>query len=127
MGRLEAIADEERLRWLELLTYLHALVHHERQAEEREQMQRLIEASVRTDKHRQEVVVVRKTGRDAFREEFSQEEAVRSRQAMLVRLLRRRFKNVPAETEAVIQGTADVGQLEAWFDQAATAKTLLPR
>jgi hypothetical protein len=128
VGRLEAIADEERLRWLELLTYLHALVHHERQAGEREQMQRLIEASVQTDEHRQEVVMVRKTGADAYREEGAEqgrrEEAVRSRQEMLVRLLRRRFKEVPAATEAVIQKTADVGQLEAWLEQMVTAKTL---
>jgi hypothetical protein len=68
--------------------------------------------------------MVRKSGWDAYREEFQQEGAVRARQETLLRQLRLRFKDVPAEMEAVIQRTADVSQLDEWLDQMATAKTL---
>ncbi|MBN2492667.1 MAG: Rpn family recombination-promoting nuclease/putative transposase, partial [Planctomycetes bacterium] len=58
---LEAMPAEERYRWLELLSYIHALVYHVRQPEERPGLWREIEASVATDPHREEVSDVRRT------------------------------------------------------------------
>ena len=51
----------KRLRWLELLSYLTALVYHERAKGEHQRLGDLIEASVRTDSHRQEVRMARET------------------------------------------------------------------
>src|SRR5436305_2848313 len=55
VGHLERMQRAERLRWLELLSYIGALVYHERAEPEREGWRQEIEASVRTDKDRQEV------------------------------------------------------------------------
>ncbi len=68
--------------------------------------------------------MARKTGAEAYRDEGRQEEAVRSRQEILLRQLRRLFKDVPAAMEAVIRQSADVDQLDAWLDLLVTTKTL---
>ena len=54
---LEAMPRCERIRWLELLSYIHALVYHERDPLEHQNCREAIESSVRTDEHRQEVFV----------------------------------------------------------------------
>jgi hypothetical protein len=58
---LETMPAEERMRWLELLSYIHALVYHMRNPPERPALQEVIEASVRTDEHRQEIFAMHRT------------------------------------------------------------------
>jgi hypothetical protein len=53
--------DAERLRWLELLSYIMALVSHARDPSEWLELQKTIESSVRTDIHRQEIFEMRRT------------------------------------------------------------------
>jgi hypothetical protein len=45
-------------------------------------------------------------------------------QQTLLRLLKRRFGNVPAAVRATIRGTHDPKQLDEWLDQVVTAATL---
>jgi hypothetical protein len=52
---LETMPDAERLRWLELLSYIMALVYHVRDPSEQPKLRKTIESSVRTDPHRQEI------------------------------------------------------------------------
>src|SRR5439155_905595 len=66
---LEAMPEAERLRWLELLSYIHMLVYHERQGPEHRSLHEAIEASVQTDPHRQEVQTVKRTIAEVMQEE----------------------------------------------------------
>ena len=61
---------------------------------------------------------------EALMKEGRQQERVRSRQQMLLRLLRSKFGNVPKKTVQAIKVTAEVKQLDAWLDQVLAAKTL---
>jgi predicted transposase YdaD len=124
VGRLEAIPPEDRLRWLELLSYVHALVYHERAEGERRPTLELVEASVRTDEHRQEVREMRRTIADALRDEGRQEGVVAGKRETLLSHLRQRFKELPQETERRIETTSDVQQLNLWLSRLLTAKTL---
>jgi hypothetical protein len=128
VAELEPLADEERLRWLDLLSYLHALVYHERAPTEHGALQGVIEASVGTDEHRQELREMRKTIADVFRDEGRQlgrrEEAISARRETLLRQLTLRFKKVPPATEQVIRATTDLARLDAWLDALLTARTL---
>jgi hypothetical protein len=112
--------DEERLRWLELLSYIHALVYHVRRPEEQPGLWREIESSVATDAHRQEVFHMGRTIADELRHETRIEAA----RETLIRQIRRRFGEVPEETVAVIQSTFDLDRLNGWLDRFATAETL---
>src|SRR5262249_56796137 len=67
--RLEAIPAAERMRWLELLTYLNALVYNMREPKEREGLGELIERSVGTDELRQEGRAMKRTIADALKDE----------------------------------------------------------
>jgi hypothetical protein len=124
----QAMPDTQRLRWLELLSYIHALVYHDRAPSEHQGLQQTIESSVKTDTHRQEVIEMRRTIADELRAEGfdrgRQESAIATRQQTLLRLLRRRFGEVPAAVEAVINATKDIPRLDAWLDQVVTALTL---
>jgi len=42
----------------------------------------------------------------------------------LIRLLHRRFGNVPDETIQIIEATSDLDRLNTWLDRFATAETL---
>ena len=132
MASLEAMRPPERLRWLELLKYIHMLVYHERKGPQQRSLQEVIEASVQTDAHRREVQVMQRTiaeemqaeGRRKGRKEGRQEEAVQARQQTLLRQLRRRFGDVPEALGAVVNACSDVEQLDAWLDNFATARSL---
>jgi hypothetical protein len=121
---LETMPHAERLRWLDLLSYIHALVYHERPPSDRPVLQETIEASVRTDERRREVLNMGRTIADELREEGLKEGEVRALRQILIRLLRKRFRKVPQETIDTIDATEDVKQLDAWLDRFVTAQTL---
>lgn len=121
VGELEKMPDAERLRWLDLLSYIHALVYHERAPTEREDLHTHIARSVKTDPHRQEVTRMGKTIADALREEG----VLKSRRETLLRLIHQRFKEPPANLIATIEACAEVAQLDAWTDKILTARKLV--
>ncbi len=101
---LETMPDAERRRWLELLSYIMALVYHVREPSERPSLQQTIEASVLTDEHRQEVFEMRRTIADELKEE---RRVSRSSQQTLIRLLKRRFGKVPDEVTLAVRACRD--------------------
>jgi hypothetical protein len=121
---LESMPSTERLRWLELLSYVMALVYHVREPSEWPGLQNAIEASVQTDEHRQEVFEMRRTIADELKEEGAREGAIRNSQRTLIRQLKRRFGGVPDELSSAIRATNDPEQLDEWLDRFATAETL---
>jgi hypothetical protein len=120
----EQLAEEDRARWLELLSYLSALIDHEREEPEREPMRRLVEDAVQEDRHRREVFDMGKTIAEALKEEGAAREAVRGRQQTLLRQLRLRFKRLPEGTVKRVENTTEVAQLDAWLDAFANARKL---
>jgi len=117
---LEAMPAQDRLRWLELLSYIHALVYHVRHPKEQPGLFREIEASVATDVQRQEVFQVGRTIADELKEQAG----IETTRKNLVRLLGLRFGDVPEETVAVIESTRDLKRLNGWLDLVVTAETL---
>jgi hypothetical protein len=128
VARLEAMPKAQRVRWLELLSYIHALLYHKRDPSEHRPLDEIIEASVRTDKHKEDLMTVRRTIADVLKEEGKKEGKKEGKieqcRKILLRLLTRRFQEVPAEVEATVKKTADLGQLEEWVDRCAIAKKL---
>jgi hypothetical protein len=120
LPELETMPDAERLRWLQLLSYIMALVYHARAPSERPELQKTIESSVRTDIHRQEIFEMRSTIAD----ELEEKGAPKNRRQVLLRQLKRRFGNVPAAVSATIRATHAPDQLDEWLDRFATAETL---
>jgi len=132
VASLEAMPEAQRLRWLELLSYIHMLVYHERKGPQQRDLQEVIEASVQTDVHRREVQIMQRTiaeemqaeGRRMGRQEGRQEGAVQARRQTLLRQLRRRFGDVPEPIAAVVNACSDVARLDTWLDNFATARSL---
>lgn len=122
--QLENMPARERLRWLELLSYVHALVYHQRDPSERTGLQKAIEASVQTDVRRKEVFEMGKTIAQEIEQRGKQTGELHARKTTLVRQLRKRFGAFSAEIEQTIESTEDVAQLDEWLDRFATAKTL---
>ncbi len=112
--------DAERLRWLELLSYIMALVYHVRDPSEQPQLRKTIESSVRTDIHRQEIHEMGRSMADVLEEKG----ALKKSRETLLRQLKRRFGNLPAAVSATIRATDDPEQLDEWLDRFATAATL---
>ena len=75
----EAIPLAERERWLELLSYIVAMVYHDRAESEREGLRERVVASVRTDEWRQEIAHMIWTGADQLRHEGRLEGRVEGR------------------------------------------------
>jgi hypothetical protein len=117
---LENMPAEARLRWLELLSYLYALVYHDRAEAEHADLEERIRAGVRTDEHRQEVSLVRKTIAQAMQEQG----ATQAIQETLVTVLGTRFGELPEEVERTIRNTTDRARLDSWVRRCGTAPTL---
>jgi len=129
---LEAMAEGQRLRWLELLSYIHMLVYHERKGTEHRRLQQAIETSVQADPQRQEVQTMERTiaqeiearGHRKGQRKGRHKEAINARRQTLLRQLHARFGEVPAATLAAVNVSRDIAQLDAWLDRFAVAKTL---
>jgi hypothetical protein len=80
IGALGGMAESEleQLRWLELLSYLHAMVYHDRGESERRELQGMVEDSVRTDPLRQDVRSMERTIAEALRDEGARSGITRS-------------------------------------------------
>ncbi|MGH7201309.1 MAG: hypothetical protein ACREJB_11940 [Planctomycetaceae bacterium] len=120
---LETMPPDERLRWLELLSYVHALVYHERSPAETDTLRQTIEASVQTDQHRREIEAMGKTWKSAWQVGMEEAETRGLRRALL-RQLHHRFGELPAEIGARIEATEDPEQLNAWLDRVLIAASL---
>jgi predicted transposase YdaD len=149
---LERMPAQQRLRWLELLSYIRALVYHERSSREQALLEEVLEASVQTDEKRREVSDMfrsaaddlkaegrkegrkkgreegRKKGREEGRKEGHKEgckegEVQGRRQALLI-LLRMRFRELPPEVVAQVERTADISQLDAWLERVGVVSRL---
>jgi len=134
--RLEQMPAAERLRGLELLSYIQAFVYYEREPAEHRGLQETIEDSVRTDQHRREVVAMHRTIADELKAEGEKvgikkgiqkgikKGEVAGRQHALLLQLQKRFGSVPQEVITAIEATTDVAQLDAWLERVLSASTI---
>jgi ElaB/YqjD/DUF883 family membrane-anchored ribosome-binding protein len=126
--QLETMPSEERFRWLEFLSYIHALVYHHRNQGEVPVLERTIDASVQTDDHRRELDEMGKSYAEVLKEEGREkgleQGEIRALRNTLLRQLRRRFGELPTEITQRIEETVDTETLEAWLDRFVTASAL---
>jgi hypothetical protein len=129
---LERMPRAERLRWLELLSYVQALVYHERHPSEHAELSEVIAASVQTDEHRKEVFAMHQTIAEALKAEGRKEGEkrgekrgeLRALRQVLLRQLRQRFPALPQTVAQRVEATTDIGQLQEWIDRVLTAETV---
>ena len=100
------------------------MVYHERSDSEQRRLQEVMENSVQDEATRQEVVKMRKTGAEALMERGERRAGMRIRRQTLIRLLRRRFGDIPPEVVSAVEATDNVDQLDNWLDRLVTARTL---
>jgi hypothetical protein len=121
---VEELPSAERLRRLELLAYIEALVYHARQAGEHATLRQRIDTALRHDEDRLEVDMARRTLADVHRDEGRLEGALAADKRTLLNLLRLRFKSLPPQMEQTIQATNDPERLTEWLSRFATATDL---
>jgi hypothetical protein len=124
VDHLEGMAEAERERWLLFLSYIEAMIYHDRERSEREALREVILRAIRSDPRRREVEGQMQTIADMLREEGRQAGELRSHQQILVRHLRLRFGRVPRPVEQIIRATSDIARLDRWLDNLVTAQTL---
>ena len=121
---LDELPAKQRPRWQGLLSYLYALVYHEREPAEHAGLLQHIEQTVRNERRRAEVSEMRKTIADMFREEGEQRGALSNSREMLLEMLQLRFGDLPAEVTTAIENCTDQDQLKAWIKAFVNARTL---
>src|SRR5690349_14570211 len=92
---LEKMPRKQRLRWLELLSYIHALVYHIREPDEHLELLHIIESSVHTDDLRMEIKTMHRTIADELidkgKKVGKKEGKKEALQEYLIHLLQKRF------------------------------------
>jgi Putative transposase, YhgA-like len=117
---LELLPKVARLRWLELLSYIHALVYHVREDSEQLALIASVEATVANDEERRKYMAAQKrSGLTGF-EAAGLEHLKRS----LLRSLALRFGIVPAEVSDRVGRANKLTTVNRWLERFATAKTL---
>jgi hypothetical protein len=129
---LEGLADQDRERWLELLSYIDALLYNDREPEERQALWQVVGDAVQNDRRRQEVYDMGKTMAEHLMEQGEakglekglHQGEVRAQRRLLLRLLQKKFAKTPARIVRRIEETERLDLLDAWFDQASDAQKL---
>jgi hypothetical protein len=118
IGEVDRQTASERPRWQEMMWYVHALLYHERETDAK-QLAEHVRQSVRSAAS-QEVTDMGKS----YAEILQDEAAIKAKQDMLVRQLKKRFRGLPPAIEAQILATQDIARLDQWGEEFATAKKL---
>lgn len=122
----QSMSVRERSRWLELLSYLDALVYHEREPGEQARLREVIVASARTSEQRRQLEMARRTMADEMREEGvklgRQQESIRRSQQILIRQLECQLGPIPEETRKLIKRTRELAQLNEWLERVVKAR-----
>ncbi len=121
---LETMPGAERSRWLQLLSYIRALIYHDREPSEQPRLQEQILNSVETDEHRREVRAMGQSMAEFLLEKGYREGAVATLRQVLLDQLRKRFGKIPKATERAIAATDDQTRLQTWIVRFATASSL---
>jgi hypothetical protein len=136
VAELEAMCPRQKARWLELLSYLWALVYHERSAAESPPLQKTVEASLATQLPKREVNKMVKTYADVLREEGEKrglkkgekrgekKGEILTLRRTLLELLEEKFQEVPVETQTIVNATTDPELLRLWVKRVVSAPTL---
>jgi hypothetical protein len=132
VAHLDRMPSGEQQRLGELLSYIRAMLYHERSESEQSRLQQVMEQSVQSLETRQGVVKMGKMAADVLMErgerkgerKGEQKAGLQIRQQTLIRLLGRRFGDVPAEVVSAVEAATDVEQLDTWLDRLVTARTL---
>jgi hypothetical protein len=84
----------------------------------------MVEASVAAEASQREVRKMAKTIAEMFREEGEKKGEIRTLQRMLLKLLEKRFGEVPEATRTSIKATTSPKKLERWLMHVDSAPTL---
>jgi hypothetical protein len=68
--------------------------------------------------------MIGKTMADELMQRGRKQEAVRSRKKILLKLLRKKFENLPEVTVSAVESSTSVQELDSWIERFATAATL---
>jgi Putative transposase, YhgA-like len=117
---LELLPTAARMRWLELLSYIHAMVYNVREEVEQSDLVGIVESTVSNDEQRRRYMAVKRVGG------LTMHEATQLAYAknVLLQQLGLRFGNVPVEISDRINRATKLKALNTWMARFATAKTL---
>ena len=125
--RVHRLHDTKPGRWDSLLSFMHALIYHDRETAEHEPLVEILRSTARKA-YQPEVILMGKTIAEALREEGKkegkQEGEIEGRRDFFLLLLRERFKTVPQSIVAEIQATTDLRQFDIWGSAFASARTI---
>ena len=124
VAALDDLSGSALVRWQELMSYLHALVYHERAEGEHPVLHQRIEQKVRDQRRRQEVGDMKKTIAEMYREEGELRGELKHARRILLQRLKNRFGQLPDDIVQVIESSVSVSQLDEWHDAALTARSL---
>ena len=131
---LEKTTRRQRARWLEMLSYLQALVYHERENPEHDNLYQMLEKSVRTDQQRKELIKMKRSMADVLKDEGREEgikegikkgikegsvekekEVLESLKSTLREMLQKKFSKIPLKIEQRIQNVKKTDLLQQWM------------
>jgi hypothetical protein len=136
---LDELAEKsggQRERWLELLSYLHALVYYHREDADRGPIQELMEASAHSGREKKVVGKMIRTIADTLKDEGRAEGEKKGRaegekkgreegrKETLIEQIKERFGEVPEKVIQKIRRTKDARLVDTWLKRVLNATTL---
>jgi hypothetical protein len=133
---LEALAEQERMRWIDLVHFIISWALRRRPSEEENELRRLAVESQASRKRKREMEKMSETVSQTWEEwvlERGMTEGLAKGRAEgqiaacrenLLALLENRFGNVPARLVKKIKSTADLAKLKSAFQQALSIESL---
>ena len=117
---IEGLSDTDQQRWVEFLSYIYALIYHERVDNERAELTERIQSSYARNKSNQETSNVARAVGKMF-EDIVKLKVTRDH---VRKLLERRFGSVPSNVSEAIDAADTQQQMDTWFEQAIDATSL---
>ncbi len=126
--QLETMPEKQKNRWLNLVSFMEALIYHYRDADEVPVIQQEIEDVVESQEYLKEIEAMKnsyaQTLKRAGKREGKREGKLDGQQKILIRQLSQKFGGISVEVTRIIESTQDEEQLELWLDKVLFTESI---
>jgi hypothetical protein len=125
VNHLKSMPQEERANWAKLIYFIMAFLYERREEPEHDKFLSIIKSSIEDKSQRKEAEEMGKTMAQVLEARGEARGAITAKQDDIIKLIRLKFEYIPEVFVNRIKSISQIDQLDAIFESAVIAKTMV--